>query len=178
MRNRYRREVLPHFSVSILAVSPFFDDVIREGTVWVVIWSGPARLHKELDLRESRMGCNAHVEHIHQIYLQRIQTWIHWTAEVIVSKNVKWVTKSAKSGFSEDEVWLLVDVVVWNTSYFGVLAGEADFNLIASGDYFIGIFKRIDLVFKDHEVSGVLIGYEEAGVWKDQAKKKEEKKKR
>lgn len=118
------------------------------------------------------MSYNAHVEHICQIYLQWIQTGIHWTTEVIVSKNVKWVTKSAKARFSEDEVWILVDVVVWNTGYFGVLAGEADFNLIVSGDYFIGVLKRIDLVFEDHEVSGVLIGHEEAGVWKDQAETK------
>lgn len=99
------------------------------------------------------MSCNTHVEHIHQIYLQWIQTGIYPTAEVIVSKNIKRVTKSAKAGFSEDVVRLLVDVVVRNTGHFGVLAGEAYFNLTASGDYFIRVLKRIDLIFEDQEVS-------------------------
>ncbi len=99
------------------------------------------------------MSCNTHVEHIHQIYLQWIQTGIYPTAEVIVSKNIKQVTKSAKAGFSEDVVRLLVDVVVRNTGHFGVLAGEAYFNLTASGDHFIRVLKRIDLVFEDQEVS-------------------------
>ncbi len=89
------------------------------------------------------MSCNTHVEHIHQIDLQWIQTGIYPTAEVIVSKNIKCVTKCAKAVFSKNVVRFLVDVVVRNTGHFGVLAGEADFNLTASGDHFIGVLKRI-----------------------------------
>lgn len=110
------------------------------------------------------MGFNAHVENIHQIHFHRMQAGIHWSTEVSVSKNVKRITESAKTGFSKDVVWFKVFIVVWDTGNFGVMTREADLNLTASGYYFIGVLKRIDLIFEDQKISGFLVVVEEDSV--------------
>lgn len=52
----------------------------------------------------------------------------------------------------------MVDIAVGHTGYFGILAGEAKFNLIASGDNSIRVLKGVDLIFEDKEISRVLVG--------------------
>lgn len=139
-------------------VLPIFDYVIKDRTEWIVFWSGSAGLNEECDLWESSTGFNTHVDGVHQLNLHWILAGIYLTIKAAVGENFKWVTKCTKAGFSEDVVRFMVDVAVWHTGYFGILAGEAEFNLIASGDNSIRVLKRVYLIFEDHEISRVLIG--------------------
>lgn len=122
------------------------------------------------------MSFNAHVERLHQFDLHWIQAGVHSTAEAVVRVNFKGVTERAEAGFGEDVVGFMVDVVAGDTGQFGILAGEAKLDLVASGDYRIGGLKGVDLVFKDHEVSRVLIGkikvYHHTGTLSASSKKK------
>ncbi len=106
------------------------------------------------------MSFNAHVELLHQLNLHWIQSWIYLTVEAAVTENFKRVTKRAEAGFSEDVVRFVVDVAVGDNGHFGILAGEAEFNLIVSGDNSIQVLEGVDLVFEDDEISRVLFGVE------------------
>ncbi len=106
------------------------------------------------------MSFNAHVDLVHQLNLHWIQAGIYLTVEAAVAENFKRVTKRAEAGFSEDVVRFMVDIAVGDTGHFGILAGEAKFNLIASGDNSIRVLEGVDLVVEDDEISRVLIGVE------------------
>lgn len=107
------------------------------------------------------MSFNAHVNLVHQLNLHWIQAGIYLSVEAAVGKDFKRVTERAEAGFGEDIVRFMVDVAVGDTGHFGILAGEAEFNLIASGDDSIRVLEGVDLVFEDNEISRVLIGVQD-----------------
>ena len=147
----------PHKSVSLHTPTsfrcvrlPIFDDGVADARVWVVIWSRPAGLHKQLCVGDGGGRLDLHEDHLFEVHLHWVCAGINVFSEPLALKEFKLEGESTEAPLCEG-VRVLVCESQSQVGSLWIDAGKGDLDVMLPGNYFIWV-SRCDLVLKDDVV--------------------------